>query len=106
MFSVLITQFRVLVPGGGTDGGVPFMAEQINDTNSEVVYYDFSKTSMSITQSKIKTRQSLQVVVWIIDWIESIPRLGLGKFDFSLSTGVLHHLKIPQKGLNIVKIYG
>ena len=98
---LLRSEFRVLVPGGGTDGGVPFMAEQVNHTNSEVVYYDFSKTSMSFTQFRVKARGCLKVV-WVIDWIESIPRLGLGKFDFSLSTGVLHHLKSPQIGLNIV----
>ncbi len=86
------SEFRVLVPGGGTDGGVPFMSEQVNYTNSEVVYYDFSKTSMSFTQFKVKARGSLKVV-WVIGWIESIPRLGLGNFDFSVSTGVLHHLK-------------
>ena len=98
---MLRLEFRALVPGGGTDGGVPFMAEQANNTKSEVVYYDFSKTSMSFAQFKVKVRGSLKVV-WVIDWIESIPRLGLGKFDFSASTGVLHHLKSPQKGLKIV----
>ena len=41
-------------------------------------------------------------IVWVIDWIESIPLLGLGKFDFVGCTGVLHHLKNPQKGLNTI----
>ena len=41
-------------------------------------------------------------IVWVIDWIESIPRLGIGRFDLVASTGVLHHLKNPQKGLSIV----
>ena len=77
------------------------MAEQLNHTNSEVVYFDFSPTSMSIAQRRSKYRGSLKVV-WIIDWIESIPRLGLGKFDLAVSTGVLHHLKSPQRGLSIV----
>ena len=77
------------------------MAEQGNGTNSEIVYIDFSKTSMSITQFKIKIRHCMNVI-WVIDWIESIPQLGLGKFDFAVSTGVLHHLKSSQKGLNIV----
>ena len=94
-------EFRTLVPGGGTDGGVPFLAEQSNHTNSEIVYVDFSKSSTSIIQFKIKLRGWLKVV-WVIDWIESIPRLGLGMFDFAVSTGVLHHLKSPRKGLDIV----
>lgn len=78
------------------------MSEQLNNTNSEIVYYDFSKTSMSFTQFKVKQRGTGDRLVWVIDWIESIPRLGLGVFDFSVSTGVLHHLKCPQRGLNIV----
>ena len=77
------------------------MAEQLNHTDSEVVYLDFSPTSMSITQYKARMRQNLKMV-WVLDWIESIPKLGLGKFDFAISTGVLHHLKNPQKGSSIM----
>ena len=77
------------------------MAEQLNHTDSEVVYFDFSRTSMSIAQYRAKFRGGLKIV-WVIDWIESIPRLGLGAFDLVVSTGVLHHLKSPQNGLNIV----
>ena len=77
------------------------MAEQLNHTNSEVVYFDFSKSSMSIAQLKVRWRGNLKIV-WVIDWIESIPRLGLGYFDFTVSTGVLHHLKKPQHGLRVV----
>ena len=77
------------------------MAEQFNHTKSEVVYFDFSRASMSIVQLKIKWRGNLKIV-WVRDWIESIPRLGLGRFDFAVSTGVLHHLKSPKTGLRIV----
>ena len=77
------------------------MAEQLNHTDSEVLYFDFSKTSMEIAQHRSKFRGGLKIV-WVIDWIESIPRLGLGSFDLAVSTGVLHHLKSPQKGLKIV----
>ena len=54
---------------------------------------------MSFSQLRAKMRGDLDIV-WVIDWIESIPRLGLGEFDFVGCTGVLHHLKNPQKGLN------
>ena len=77
------------------------MAEQLNHTDSEVVYLDFSTSSMSIAQYRAKMRGWLKIV-WVIDWIESIPRLGIGSFDLVASTGVLHHLKNPQKGLSIV----
>ena len=56
---------------------------------------------MKIAQFKAKIRR-LQKIIWVMDWIESIPRLGLGKFDFITCAGVLHHLKNPQKGLQIL----
>ena len=77
------------------------MVEQFNHTNSEVLYLDFSKASMSVVQLKVKWRGKLKIV-WVRDWIESIPRLGLGRFDFAVSTGVLHHLQSPKMGLRIV----
>jgi SAM-dependent methyltransferase len=77
------------------------MGEQLKHTNSETVYFDFSNSSMQIAQSRAKMRGSLNII-WIIGWIESISRHGLGNFDFVLSTGVLHHLKNPQKGLNML----
>ena len=77
------------------------MAEQLNHTNSEVVYIDFSKESMSIAQHRSSFRGWLKIV-WIVDWIEILPRLGLGNFDLAVSTGVLHHLKNPQAGLSTI----
>ena len=56
---------------------------------------------MSISQSKAKMRGSLNIV-WINDWLESTLRHGLGKFDLIVCTGVLHHLKNPQKGLSML----
>ena len=92
----------MLVPGGGTKGGY-FMSEQLNHTqNSEIVYIDFSMTSMSIAQLKIKIRKTSNVV-WVISWLEAIPLHGLGIFDYIFCTGVLHHLKDPQTGLRIIK---
>ena len=92
----------MLVPGGGTQGGY-FMSEQLNHTgNSEIVYIDFSKTSMSIAQLKIKIRKTSNVV-WVISWLEAIPLHGIGNFDYIFCTGVLHHLKDATKGLRIIK---
>ena len=96
------SNFRTLNAGGGTDGGSIFISEQLNHTSSsETVHLDFSRNSMLIAQLRIKIRRLLKIV-WVLDWIESIPRLGLKQFDLVLSSGVLHHLKDPQKGLNIV----
>ena len=56
---------------------------------------------MKIAQTRIMMRGQLKVV-WVIDWIETIPRLGLGNFDFVGCTGVVHHLKSPQNGLRVL----
>ena len=77
------------------------MAEQLNTTDSETIYVDFSSNSMEIAQRRSKVRGSLQIV-WITAWIEQLTLLGLGEFDLISSSGVLHHLRCPQKGLNIL----
>jgi len=45
----------------------------------------------------------LNNIVWVNDWIENIPRLGLGKFDLIICSGVLHHTKDPNISLKILK---
>ena len=52
---------------------------------------------MKIAKERAKIRQ-LDNIVWINDWIENIPQLGLGKFDFIECGGALHHLKDPLAG--------
>ena len=58
----------MIVPGGGTGGGTNYLAEQLNHTNAEVVYIDFSVISMDISKNRAKVRQ-LSNVIWITDWI-------------------------------------
>ena len=77
------------------------MGEQLNHTSSEKVYFYFSKSSVFIAQSMDNIRGVLNNI-WVISWIESISRHGLGNFDFVLPTGVLHHLNKPQKGLSML----
>ena len=103
IFNVLYfsSNFRTLIAGGGTSGGVTFMAEQLNNTKSETVYVDFSINSMRIAQRKAKMRENLKII-WVMSWIENIPLYGLGEFDLVNCPGVLHHLKSPQRGLNIL----
>ena len=96
-------EFRAIVVGGGTDGGSAFLGEQLNHTNNaEVIYFDFSYTSMSFAKRAIRVRK-LNNVVFVIEWIEGIPHLGLGEFSLVFCTGVLHHLKSPTKGLTVLK---
>ena len=55
---------------------------------------------MKFAQFKEKIRRLLKII-WVMDCIESIPRLGLEKFDLITCAGFSHHLKNPQKGLQI-----
>ena len=91
-------KFRVLVPGGGAGSGASYLGEQLNHTDAEVVYMDFSIASTDQSKERAKVRQ-LSNMLWITDWIESMPFLGMGCFDLVLCTGVIHHMKRPQKGL-------
>ena len=79
-----------------------FMGEQLNHTNGEIVYLDFSTTSMYISQKRAKIR-GLQHIIWIRNWIEAVRFLGMGSFEELQCSGVLHHLKRPSYGLNILK---
>lgn len=79
------------------------MGEQLNNTNAESVYVDFSKTSRKIAERRIKLRAKFNLqIVFVTAWIERLSLYGLGNFDLISSTGVLHHLKCPQKGLNVL----
>ena len=83
-----------------------YYAEQLNDTNAEIIYVDASVKSMAIAQKRAKMR-GLSNVIWIKDYIEHLPFLGVTqteeKFDFVSCQGVLHHMKSPLKGLNMLK---
>ena len=94
--------FRIIAAGGGTGGSTLFLAEQLNHTNAEIIYLDFSPTGMKIAQARMKIR-NLNNIIWIQSWIEDATKLGIGKFDFSQCSGLLHHLKSPLKGLNKIK---
>ena len=95
-FLQLRSEFRSLVAGAGTDGGVPYLAEQLHQTNHETVYLDFSIQSMKIAQFKATMRGSMNII-WVVDWLESIPKLGLGKFDFIEYWGPTSSKKFPQR---------
>ena len=90
--------------GGGTGPTTVVLAEQLNHTKSEMVYLDFSASSMKVAQSRAKVRD-LQNIVWVREGIENVHRLNLATFDFMQCSGVLHHLKSPILGLNVLKDY-
>ena len=94
--------FRVLIAGGGTGDSAVYMAEQLKNTNAEVVYLDFSNPSMEIAKKRAANR-GLKNITWVLDSILNIPKLKLGKFDFINCSGVLHHLQSPPEGLANLK---
>ena len=78
------------------------MGEQLNHTNAEIVYLDFSNASSDITKERARYRR-LKNIVWIRGWIEDVRYYGAGFFHNSECSGVLHHLKDPLFGLKILK---
>ncbi|XP_023332166.1 uncharacterized protein LOC111704239 isoform X2 [Eurytemora carolleeae] len=94
--------FRVLIAGGGTGMNTLYIAEQLNHTNSEIVYVDLSPKSTDIARLRAKYRH-LNNIRFFNDKIENIPNLNLGKFDFIESTGVIHHTENPLTSLRVLK---
>ena len=94
--------FRVLVAGAGTGDAVIFHAEQLRDTNAQIVYLDFSKASMAIAKERAKIK-GLKNIKWLNDSILNIPKLNIGKFDYINCVGVLHHLESPDEGFKALK---
>ncbi len=94
--------FRCLIAGGGTGDSAIYLGEQLKNKNAEVVYLDFSQTSMDIAKKRAEIR-GLKNITWIQDSIMNIPKLNLGKFDYINCVGVLHHLASPPDGLKILK---
>ena len=91
--------FRVITAGGGTGGPTLYLGERLNHTDAELVYLDFSASSMKIAQERARIR-TLTSIIWVKSWIEDMPKLGLSQFDYVQCSGVLHHLKNPLSGLN------
>ena len=94
--------FRFIEAGGGTGNVAVFMGEQLNNTNTEIVYLDLSLESTKIAQKRTRAR-SIKNIVFVKDSIENIRYLGLGLFDILNPSGVLHHLISPLLGLKILK---
>ncbi len=90
--------FRALIAGGGTGDSVIFLAEQLRNTQAEIIYLDMSRASMEVAQARAEVRD-LHNIRWINASLLEVPTLGLGEFDYINCTGVLHHLENPDAGL-------
>ncbi len=94
--------FRTLIAGGGTGDSVIFLAEQLRDTNADIIYLDISQRSMEIAQARAKTR-NLTNITWHHASLLDAPSLNLGTFDYINCIGVLHHLQDPDASLAALK---
>jgi len=90
--------FRVLIAGGGTGDATIYLAEQLRDTDAQLVYLDWSGASLAIAQRRAQIRK-LANIRFVHGSLLELPALGLGRFDYISCTGVLHHLDDPEMGL-------
>ena len=97
-----INHFRIIVAGGRTGSFTVFMGEQLNHTNGEIVYLDVNTASINIAQKRTKIT-GLRNIIWVHNWIEGVRFLGMGSFEELHCSCVLHHIKFPSYGLNILK---
>jgi len=90
--------FRVLVAGGGTGDSLIFLAEQLRDTDAEIVYLDYSQASMTVAKQRAQVRQ-LNNIQWELGSLLDLNPLKNGHFDYINCSGVLMILKDPPQGL-------
>ena len=93
---------RVLDAGCGTGDSTICMAEQLRGTGARVTALDFSPAALEITRRRAAVRE-LDNIDLVAAPLEELSRLGLGEFDFVLTSGVLHHLASPEAGLEALR---
>lgn len=94
--------FRALVAGGGTGDTAIYMAEQLRHYDATLVYLDMSAAARQVAEARAEVR-GLTNITWVTASIMELPTLGLGKFDYIESCGVLHHLESTEAGLKALK---
>ncbi len=90
--------FRALVAGGGTGDTLIYLAEQLRDSDADLVYLDPSRASRAVAEARARAR-NLTNITWVTGSLLDLPSLGLGQFDYVDCCGVLHHLPDPESGL-------
>ena len=79
--------FSVLDAGCGTGDATICIAEQLRESGARVVALDFSRASLAIARERAQVR-GLTNIEFVEASIEDLPRLGLGSFDYIISSGV------------------
>ncbi len=89
---------RVLDAGCGT--GAPLVAMALAYPNADIVGVDFSEASL-VKAKQLAQRFGVKNARFFNLPIERLPELGM-TFDFVVSSGVLHHLPDPARGLKAI----
>jgi SAM-dependent methyltransferase len=90
--------FRVLNAGCGTGDSTICLAEQLRGSGAQIVSLDLSERSLAVAAERARVRE-LDGIEFVRGSIEELPSLGLGRFDYVVAGGVLHHLASPAEGL-------
>lgn len=90
--------FRALVAGGGTGDSAIFLAEQLRQTDAEIVYLDLSTASRAVAETRARAR-GLDNIRFVTGSLLELGEMDLGGFDYINCSGVLHHLVSPEDGL-------
>ena len=101
------SDLRILDAGGGTGDAALTLAKQLHDIgnrDARIVHLDLSPTAQDIARD----RADYNGVGHMIEFrnggfLDEVLMDSLGKFDFILSHGVLHHQTNPAKGLLSLK---
>ncbi len=94
--------FRALVAGGGTGDPTIYLAEQLKNTDAQIVHLDISEASNTIARERARIR-GLTNIRWVHDSLLNLPALELGQFDYISCSGVLHHLADPDAGFKALR---
>lgn len=90
--------FRVLNAGCGTGDSAICLAEQLRGSGARIVALDLSESSLTVAAKRARVR-GLDGIEFVRGSIEELPSMGLGRFDYVVASGVLHHLASPERGL-------
>ncbi|XP_023324159.1 uncharacterized protein LOC111698138 [Eurytemora carolleeae] len=94
------SEFRVLVVGAGTGSTGLYLAEQLTQTNAQIVILEVSKKSMEIAKKRAQIR-GLKNIQWIHGSVESLSDIAqTGLFDFIECRHVLDHVVDPTSVLS------
>jgi SAM-dependent methyltransferase len=95
--------FRALVASGGSGDATIYLAEQLRNSQAEVVHVDTSDAAIAITKERAKIR-GLTNITYYNTQIEDLgkfrsPTRNIGKFHLIDCSGMLNHMPSPLKGL-------